>query len=608
MKAITIPLLIILELFFFQLYAQGPLNSNPTADPTIICMGNVSQLNANASGGIGIYTYYWTSDPPGFTSEEANPIVSPTETTIYNVEVTDGNDFVIANVSVIVYNQLTAKASPDFQFCQNGQHNIKVQSTNSGNDFTTIWYFMGNPVGFDSIYSVTWSQYGQYAPNTITFICTITDECGNVDSDEVNCTFFPVVEITGVQQICLSATIQLVCSNAQFYEWHYGSISGPLLGNTQMLNYTPVTPGFHTICVLILNDCGEQADTCFTFEVTEAPVPNAGNDQSVYYGTSTILQGSGSSGSGNYSYHWEPSNYLINPDLQNPQTINLYQETTFSLNVTDVQTGCFNEFQDEVRVFLNGDPLDVIAEANFLEVCQGESVQLYGLASGGSGIYTYNWSSIPPGFTSNEANPIVTPVVTTTYTVLVNDGFNTADGSINILVSATPFIDLGPDITVCVTDTVLLSAGNPGMSYSWSTGSTAQYIIVTTSNTEYNVQTILVTVTSPYGCIATDSRVITFDVEACSGINDPITEKSFHVYPNPISDNSIIEYELKESGMVTLTIFNHLGQKVEILINEPQDYGEQKVTWKAEGLPSGIYFYRLTASSQSITGKIVVVK
>ena len=125
MKAITIPLFIFLELFFYPLYAQGPLNSNPTADPAIICNGNVSQLNANASGGIGIYTYYWTSDPAGFTSEEANPIVSPSETTIYNVEVTDGYDVVSADIVVIVYNQLTVLASPDFQLCQNGQTDIE---------------------------------------------------------------------------------------------------------------------------------------------------------------------------------------------------------------------------------------------------------------------------------------------------------------------------------------------------------------------------------------------------------------------------------------------------------------------------------------------------
>ena len=80
------------------------------------------------------------------------------------------------------------------------------------------------------------------------------------------------------------------------------------------------------------------------------------------------------------------------------------------------------------------------------------------------------------------------------------------------------------------------------------------------------------------------------------------------IYPNPISTSTTIEYELKEPALVTLLIYNHLGQWIETLVNKQQPKGKQQVTWDTEGLPSGMYFYRLTASNQSASGKLIVVK
>jgi hypothetical protein len=79
-------------------------------------------------------------------------------------------------------------------------------------------------------------------------------------------------------------------------------------------------------------------------------------------------------------------------------------------------------------------------------------------------------------------------------------------------------------------------------------------------------------------------------------------------YPNPFIASTLFEYILDKPGFVTLAIFNHLGQQVALLVDGEQVAGLQKVQWKAEGLPSGIYFYRLTTGCQSSTGKMVVLK
>jgi photosystem II stability/assembly factor-like uncharacterized protein len=86
------------------------------------------------------------------------------------------------------------------------------------------------------------------------------------------------------------------------------------------------------------------------------------------------------------------------------------------------------------------------------------------------------------------------------------------------------------------------------------------------------------------------------------------TRLSVILYPNPFSASTTMEYEIRESSNVILTVHNHLGQQVESLTDEYQQPGKHKVVWNASGLPSGIYFYRLIAGNESSTGKLVVVR
>jgi hypothetical protein len=86
------------------------------------------------------------------------------------------------------------------------------------------------------------------------------------------------------------------------------------------------------------------------------------------------------------------------------------------------------------------------------------------------------------------------------------------------------------------------------------------------------------------------------------------TEIQGEVYPNPILTSAVLEYELKEPAIVTLTVSNHLGQQIETLVNSHQQQGKHQAVWNAEGLPPGIYFYRLQAGEQSASGKMIIVK
>jgi hypothetical protein len=82
-----------------------PLALQVIADPSTICNGESTQLQAMPSGGTGTYTYEWTSNPAGFTSTDPDPIVNPEENTTYFVEVNDGENIISGQTSVVV-NQL----------------------------------------------------------------------------------------------------------------------------------------------------------------------------------------------------------------------------------------------------------------------------------------------------------------------------------------------------------------------------------------------------------------------------------------------------------------------------------------------------------------------
>jgi subtilisin family serine protease len=84
-------------------------------------------------------------------------------------------------------------------------------------------------------------------------------------------------------------------------------------------------------------------------------------------------------------------------------------------------------------------------------------------------------------------------------------------------------------------------------------------------------------------------------------------------YPNPFNPTTTISYDLPRASLITLSIFNVLGQHVATLIDKTQSAGTYTATFNANNLGSGVYFYRLTALSNGATvfndvKKLVLIK
>ncbi len=79
-------------------------------------------------------------------------------------------------------------------------------------------------------------------------------------------------------------------------------------------------------------------------------------------------------------------------------------------------------------------------------------------------------------------------------------------------------------------------------------------------------------------------------------------------YPNPFNPATTIKYQIPELSFVTIKIYDVLGKEITSLVNEEKTVGSYELTWYAEQLPSGIYFYQLRAGNFVETKKMVFLK
>ena len=81
-----------------------------------------------------------------------------------------------------------------------------------------------------------------------------------------------------------------------------------------------------------------------------------------------------------------------------------------------------------------------------------------------------------------------------------------------------------------------------------------------------------------------------------------------HVYPNPFNPETVIRFALPVSGYAKGTVYDILGREVAILLDGETSAGRHQLKFNAEGLGSGVYFFRLSAGKYSATIKMTVNK
>ncbi|MCS7085530.1 MAG: PKD domain-containing protein, partial [Bacteroidia bacterium] len=191
------------------------------------------------------------------------------------------------------------------------------------------------------------------------------------------------------------------------------------------------------------------------------PLADAGVDKEVCVGDPPFhLMGSGIGGEAfAYTYRWEPSVGLSNPNVRNPL---VFPDTTrtYTLYVTSQPYGCRSQNVDEmstVTVRVKRPPTAHAGPDQF--TCEGGTVQLSGSGSGGNGVYEYRWSPTIGLSDSTIARPFASPPHTVTYMLqVVSDGCVGSVDAVTVYVDGSPTVALPNVYEICPGESVDLNA------------------------------------------------------------------------------------------------------------------------------------------------------
>ena len=79
-------------------------------------------------------------------------------------------------------------------------------------------------------------------------------------------------------------------------------------------------------------------------------------------------------------------------------------------------------------------------------------------------------------------------------------------------------------------------------------------------------------------------------------------------YPNPFNPSTTIQYTLPVKEHVALSVFNTLGVRIAVLVDEEEQQGRHEVRFDGSNLATGVYFYRLQAGTSAITKKLLLLR
>jgi hypothetical protein len=443
--------------------ASGSTNSNSvtvTVNPLpaaiagankSICVSSTAQIGALAVAG---NTYSWTSVPSGFTSNDANPVVSPLVTTTYTlVETITASGCTNSNsVTVNVNSFPAAIAGADRTICVNSFTQIGALAV-AGNTYS--WTSV--PAGFNS--NEANPVVSPLVATTYTLVETNTASgCTNSNSVKVYLNQFPAA-IAGLNRsVCKNSNTSLGAAPVQGSTYRWRSLPA---GFSSTESNPVVSPQETTTYIVIetISATGCSNNNTVVVTVNQAPQAAAGANRTICSNTGTQLGSAAVNGS-TYSWSSLPAGFTSNE--ANP-TVFPKITTTYRLTESSTTAGCSNS--NSVVVTVNPAP---VANAGMnRSICMNESTRIGVENLSGN---TFSWTSVPAGFTSTLPNPLVTPLQTTTYTVVETTAAGCSNSaSILVTVNLSPAAETGPDRTICLNEsTILGSAALTGRTYSWS--------------------------------------------------------------------------------------------------------------------------------------------
>ncbi len=96
-------------------------------------------------------------------------------------------------------------------------------------------------------------------------------------------------------------------------------------------------------------------------------------------------------------------------------------------------------------------------------------------------------------------------------------------------------------------------------------------------------------------------------VDECVGIDDPTQSLAFQVYPNPMTNSTVVNFNLNNSKNVKISLFNNLGMEVMKITESYMNAGNHNINLNLAEFENGIYFIRVQAGEKILTEKVTLV-
>ena len=305
-------------------------NTVTTSPDTAVCLGQSVQIQA--SGGV---SYAWHPDPTLSATGIQNPIATPTNSTMYYVDVTTVDGCIITDsVYVFVFfNPPIPVISNDTTICQGDS--IVLFASNAP---TINWISTYNIAPITGGAALVWPD------NQFTYVAEFTNSCATV-LDSVTVSVDQVFPVIGPDtSICIGDTAKLYAGGGVGYQWiPAAAVTDP---DSNVTYASPDVTSVFEVIVTNINGC--QNSTDMTVQVLPLPDVNAGPDHKINYGDVVQLDGSTLSG---IAYFWTPSDSLSCINCLTPFA-NPVGMTQYVLHVIDAN-GCRNT--DTTIVFVDGD-------------------------------------------------------------------------------------------------------------------------------------------------------------------------------------------------------------------------------------------------------------
>lgn len=330
-------------------------------------------------------------------------------------------------------------------------------------------------------------------------VAPLAGNCPEVFTDEfafnVVC---PEPVITASGNPCTGNTITLSATGGTSFLWSGPAGFSSNLANPSVGPLSAANTGTYSVTVTNAAGCSGSA----TFDLTVFPdvsVSVSPSAPSFCAGESAVLTATGQGGGGNYTFEW-----TIPGGSGSGPSIVVNQAGAYSVTLTDAN-GCQATAGGTITV-LQGPSVSI--DPTPASFCAGSTITLTGIATGGSGGYSFQWED-PAG------NPSFSSTLNAssagTYSVTVTDS-NGCEGTALVSVSAKPLPTVGlssdppafcPGVMATVTATG--SGGTGGYTFAWTTpfGPNSGNPISTSDPGTYSV-----TLTDGGGCTAVDTLVV----------------------------------------------------------------------------------------------------